>query len=47
MDLQGREETNNPWVVTFSALSIIMVLLALALLPLTSRRRKAPPVSSS
>ncbi len=40
MDLQGREETNNPWVVTFSALSIGMVLLALILLPLTIKRAK-------
>ncbi len=39
MDLQGREETNNPWVVTFSLLSLAMVLLALTLLPMTIRRR--------
>lgn len=56
MDLQGREETNNPWVVTFSALSLGMVLLALVLLPLTIKRKKSgngnsngrlPRVSSS
>ncbi|MEO6113156.1 MAG: hypothetical protein ABIP07_01740 [Sphingomicrobium sp.] len=42
MDLQGREETNNPWVVTFGALSVLMALLAIVLLPLTvsSRNRK-------
>jgi hypothetical protein len=39
MDLQGREETNNPWVVTFSALALGMVLLALVLLPLTIKRK--------
>jgi hypothetical protein len=39
MDLQGREETSNPWVVTFGALSLGMVLLALTLLPMTIRRR--------
>jgi hypothetical protein len=39
MDLQGREETNNPWVVTFALLSLGMVLLALTLLPLTIRRK--------
>ena len=39
MDLQGREETNNPWVVTFSSLSLGMVLLALVLLPLTIKRK--------
>jgi hypothetical protein len=38
MDLQGREETNNPWIVTFAALSLGMVLLALTLLPMTIRR---------
>jgi hypothetical protein len=35
MDLQGREDTNNPWVVSFALLSLGMVLLALILLPLT------------
>jgi len=39
MDLQGREETNNPWVVTFALLSLGMVLLALTLLPMTIRRK--------
>jgi hypothetical protein len=39
MDLQGREDTNNPWVVSFAALSIGMVLMALALLPMTFKRR--------
>lgn len=45
MDLQGRSDTNNPWVVTFTALSLLMVLLAIALLPLTVRRAngKSPP----
>lgn len=42
MDLQGREETNNPWVVTFSLLSLGMVLLAMVMLPLTLRRRRKP-----
>jgi hypothetical protein len=35
MDLQGREDTNNPWIVSFAVLSLGMVLLALMLLPLT------------
>jgi hypothetical protein len=39
MDLQGREETNNPWIVTFAVLSLGMVLLALTLLPMTIRRK--------
>jgi len=39
MDLQGREETNNPWIVTFGALAGRMSVLAIVLLPLTGRRR--------
>jgi len=38
MDLQGREDTNNPWVVSFAVLTLLTVLLALVLLPLTIRR---------
>lgn len=38
MDLQGRSATHNPWVVTFSLLAVIMVLLALVLLPLATWR---------
>lgn len=41
MDLQGREETSNPWVVTFGALAMAMSLLAIVLLPLTGRRRRS------
>jgi hypothetical protein len=40
MDLQGREDTNNPWIISFAALSLGMVLLALTLLPMTITRRK-------
>jgi hypothetical protein len=39
MDLQGREDTNNPWVVSFGLLSLGMVILALILLPLTIKRK--------
>ena len=39
MDLQGREDTNNPWVVSFAMLSLGMVLLAFVLLPMTIRRK--------
>jgi len=39
MDLQGREDTHNPWVVSFGVLSLGRVLLAIVLLPLTIRRR--------
>ena len=49
MDLQGREETNNPWVVTFAALSVLMALLAIVLLPLTvwKRGRKRGKITPS
>jgi len=40
MDLQGREDTNNPWVVSFAMLGLAMVLLALVLLPMTIGRRR-------
>ena len=39
MDLQGREDTNNPWVVSFGVLSLGMILLAMILLPLTIKRK--------
>lgn len=38
MDLQGRSETNNPWVVTFSLLALAMTLMAMVLLPLATRK---------
>lgn len=49
MDLQGRKETNNPWVVTFSLLALVMTLMALVLLPLATRKgsRINPPADST
>jgi hypothetical protein len=38
MDLQGRKQTHNPWVVTFSLLAVVMTLMALTLLPLATRK---------
>lgn len=40
MDLETREDSHNAWLVTFAALSLVTALLALALLPLSSRRRR-------
>ena len=37
MDLQGRKQTHNPWVIAFSLLSVVMTLMALVLLPLATR----------
>ena len=48
MDPVGREDTHNPWIVGFSLVSVVTVILALFLLPLTLRRNRrkagAPPV---
>ena len=41
MDLQGREDTHNPWIVSFALLALVMVLLALVLLPLAITRAVA------
>ena len=37
MDLQGRKQTHNPWVVSFSLFAVVMTLMALVLLPLATR----------
>jgi hypothetical protein len=49
MDLQGRNETNNPWVVTFALLALVMTLMALVLLPLATRKgsRITPPEAAT
>ena len=41
MDPAGREDTHNPWIIAFALVSVTTVVLALILLPLTIRRRKA------
>ncbi len=40
MDPQTREDTHNPWVIGFGILALAMTLLALVLLPMTSKRRR-------
>ena len=40
MDPQTREDTHNPWVIGFGLLALVMTLLALALLPLSSKRKR-------
>jgi uncharacterized iron-regulated membrane protein len=48
MDPAGREDTHNPWIVGFGLVSVITVILALVLLPLTfrrSRRKAAAPAA--
>jgi hypothetical protein len=41
MDPGGREDSHNPWVIGFAAVSLLTVLLALLLLPMSLRRRRA------
>ena len=40
MDLDTREDTHNPWIVSFGIAALVTSLLALILLPLTIRRRR-------
>ena len=40
MDPQTREDTHNPWVIGFGIVALLTTLLALAMLPLTIRRRR-------
>ncbi len=40
MDPGGREDTHNPWIVSFALVSTVTVILALVLLPLTLRRSR-------
>jgi hypothetical protein len=41
MDLSGREDTHHPTLVVFAAISLVTVLLALILLPLSIKRRRS------
>jgi hypothetical protein len=40
MDLAGREDTHNPWLVGFGLAALVTTVLALLLLPFTFRRRR-------
>jgi hypothetical protein len=42
MDPVTREDTSNPFVIGFGIISLITTLLALILLPMTLRKRRAP-----
>jgi hypothetical protein len=39
MDLQEREDTHNPWIIAFAALSLAMVIMALVLLPMATKKK--------
>ena len=45
MDLETREDTHNPLVLGFGIASVVMALMALALLPMTIRRRRRKKAS--
>jgi hypothetical protein len=40
MDLQTREDAHNPWLIAFGTVAAITTLLALVLLPMTSRKKR-------
>lgn len=40
MDLETREDAQNPWLIGFGIVSLVTTVLAIALLPLTIRRRR-------
>ena len=40
MDPMTREDTHNPWIVGFALVSVVTVILALIMLPLTIRRNR-------
>ena len=41
MDLEGREDSHNNWLVGFGLVALITTFLALVLLPLTGKRKRA------
>ncbi|WP_426266655.1 PepSY domain-containing protein [Sphingomonas sp. LHG3443-2] len=41
MDLSGREDTHHPTLIAFAAFTLLTVLLALVLLPLSIKRRRS------
>ena len=47
MDLQEREDTHNKWLVGFAIVALLTTLLALMLLPLSTKRKasRIPPTS--
>jgi hypothetical protein len=40
MDLETREDAHNPWLIGFGIAALVTTLLALAMLPLTLKRRR-------
>ena len=40
MDLQTREDTHNPWILVFGLLALVTTVMAIILLPLSSRKKR-------
>lgn len=47
MDLETREDAHNPWLITFGIAAALTTVMALVLLPLTTRRKKKPKASQA
>jgi hypothetical protein len=47
MDPAGREDTHNPWIIGFALVSMVTVILAIVLLPMTLRRRRKNGVAQA
>ena len=47
MDLQTREDTHNPWIIGFGIATLVTTILAIVLLPMTTRRRRKKPLTPS
>ena len=45
MDLQTREDAHNPWLIGFGIIAAMTTIMALILLPMTSRRKKKRPTA--
>lgn len=45
MDLQTREDAHNPWLISFGIVAALTTIMALILLPMTSRRKRKRPTA--
>ncbi len=45
MDLETREDAHNPWLIGFGIVAALTTIMALILLPMTSRRKKKRPTA--
>ena len=45
MDLETREDAHNPWLIGFGIVAALTTIMALILLPMTTRRKKKRPTA--